>query len=229
MGLVARLRRLTTSRIEAFLSTVEDPEVLFPQLVKEMEGQVRAATEAEAKAMASVKGARRDLDQVKQKLERMQKGAELAVEKGDEDTAREAVSAQIDLEAEIERKEETLNRAQGALDDARAAREQIQLQLEEVRNKKEEILTRARVVRNQKKVERTVSAPVSSAKSILDAVAQLETKVEEKEAEIEVQRDMASAGGGPSLDKRLKDLEVSSEVEERLAKLKKSAGKASKE
>jgi phage shock protein A len=229
MGLIARLRRLTTSRIEVFLSTVEDPEVLFPQLVKEMEDQVRSATEAEAKAMASVKGAERDLKQIEQKLDRMTKGAELAVDKGDEDTAREAVSAQIDLESEIKRKQEALKRSQAAMEDARAAREQVQAQLAEVRNKKDEILTRARVIRNQKKVERTVSAPVSSARSILDAVAQLETKVEEQEAEIEVQRDMASAGGGPSLDKRLKDLEVSSEVEERLAKLKKKTGKASKE
>ena len=55
MGLISRIRRITVSRIENFLNTVEDPEVLFPQLVREMEDQVRAAISAETKALAAQK------------------------------------------------------------------------------------------------------------------------------------------------------------------------------
>ena len=97
MGFITRIKRLTTSRIETFLTTVEDPEILFPQLVKEMEEQIRKATSAEAKAMAGTKAAQRELDTVKDKLDRMQKGASLAMDQGDEDTAREAITAQISL------------------------------------------------------------------------------------------------------------------------------------
>jgi phage shock protein A len=222
MGFITRIKRLTTSRIETFLTTVEDPEILFPQLVKEMEEQIRKATSAEAKAMAGTKAAQRELDTVKDKLDRMQKGASLAMDQGDEDTAREAITAQIALEAEIQRKDEALARSQGAQDDAKAAREEIQSQLDEIRNKKDEILTRVRVAKNQKTVARTIGGPVGSAKSILDTVAQIETSVEETESQLEVQRDMATAGGGKSLDKRLKDLETSSAIEARLAALKQS-------
>jgi len=83
MGFLQRLHRLTVARIEAALSTVEDPEILYPQLLREMEGKVRLATEAEAKAMASVKGTQRDIEQLTKKIERMKKGAELAMGKGD--------------------------------------------------------------------------------------------------------------------------------------------------
>ena len=224
MGLIARLKRLTTSRIEVFLSTVEDPETIFPQLVKEMEGQVRAAVDAESKAMASVKGAEREVGQVKERLERMQKGAQLAMDKDDEATAREAVSAQIGLEGELVRKEDALARARTSLDDARSARKQIQDQLQELRDKKEEIVTRARIAKTQKKVEKTVTGPVASAESILDSVSQLESRVEETEAELDVQRDMSTSAGGSSLEKKLKDLETSSDVDDRLAALKKKAG-----
>ena len=55
MGLISRIRRITVSRIENFLNTVENPEVLFPQLVREMEDQVRAAISAETKALAACK------------------------------------------------------------------------------------------------------------------------------------------------------------------------------
>jgi phage shock protein A len=227
MGFIKRIKRLTTSRIETFLTTVEDPEILFPQLMKEMEEQIRKATSAEAKAMAGTKAAQRDLDGVQEKLKRMQKGASLAMDQGDEETAREAVTAQITLESEIERKNEALTRSQAAQANARAAREEIQSQLDEIRNKKDEILTRVRVAKTQKTVARTIGGPVGSAKSILDSVAQIETSVEETESELEVQRDMSVSGGGKSLDKRLKDLETGSEIEARLAALKRSTTNAS--
>jgi phage shock protein A len=222
MGFIKRIQRLTVSRIESFLSAAEDPEILFPQLVKEMEDQVRAATDAEAKAMVSVKGSERDLKQVADKLERMVQGAQLAMDGGDEDTAREAIEAQMSLEQEVERKTENLKRAESAHSDAREARKQIQQQLDEVRMKKDEILARARITKTQKKVQQTVHGPVSSAKSILDSVAQMEAKVDETEAQLEVQREISAGGkSGASLEKRLAELETNAGVEERLAALKK--------
>ena len=229
MGLIDRLRRISTAKVEAFLSKVEDPEVLLPQLIKEMEGQVRTITEAEAKSMAAVKGAERDVEQVKEKLARLQRGAETAMSQGDEVTARDAVSAQIDLEADLGRKEETLARAQGAATNARDARLDLQNELDELRSKKDEILTRARVARTQKQVEKTVRGPVDSSGSILDAVSRLESKVEETEAELAVQREVGRGSVGPSLERRLDDLERGSEVENRLAALKRHGGESGAE
>ncbi len=224
MGLIDRIRRITTASIESFLSSVEDPEVLFPQLIREMEDQVRVATEAEAKAMAAVKAAERETEQVQDKLDRMTKGAELAVKEGEEQTARDAVSAQIDLERTLATKQDALARAQATYGDAKQAREQVQAQLEELRVKKDEILTRSRVAKNQQNVEKTVSGPASSTGSILDSVARLEAQVEEAEAGLEVRREMsAGESGGPSLEKRLDDLEKNTEVDKRLAALKAKA------
>ena len=226
MGFIKRIQRVTVARIEAVLSTVEDPEILFPQLVKEMEDQVRVATEAEAKAMASVKGAQRELQQVNDKLERMKQGAQLAVDKGDEATAREAIAAQMNLESEAKRKAGALERAEATYADAKNARKQTQQKLDEVRTKKEDILTRACVAKTQKKIQQTVHGPVSSAKSILDAVAQMESKVEETEAQLEVQSEITQDSTGLSLEKRLDQLETEAGVEEHLAALKKKVGES---
>jgi len=92
--------------------------------------------------------------------------------------------------------------------------------LEELRAKKDEILSRARVAKTRKKVEKTVSGPADSSRSILDAVARLEGKVEEDEAALEVRREMGREKG-QSLDKRLAELETSDSVEQRLAELRK--------
>ncbi len=40
MGLINSLKRITSARLDAFLDSVEDPEILLPRLVKELQGKV---------------------------------------------------------------------------------------------------------------------------------------------------------------------------------------------
>jgi phage shock protein A len=223
MSIISRMKRVTTGKLEVFLARAENPEVVFPQLLREMEDQVRAATDAEAKAMAAAKAAGRDLEQTTQKLAKMIRGAESALATGDEAMAREAIEAQLKLESEKTRREAALSVAEEAYAAARAAREDTQNQLREIRGKKDELLTRARVAASQEKIQRTVSGPVTSTGSILDAVAAIEARVEEKEAALEVRRDLAGAGSGPAtagLERRIDAANTAAEVERRLAALK---------
>jgi phage shock protein A len=221
MGLINRIRRLTLARIEGFLNTVEDPEIIFPQLVREMEDQVRAAISAETKSLAAWKAAEREAVNIRQKLERMTRGAEIAVDKGDNETARDAIKAQISFESDLKTQDDAAARAGRAYEDARTARIQIEEQLDKLRDKKNEMLTRARIAKAQQKIERTVSGRVDSTVSILDAVARVEGKLEEAEAELEIRRGMQKDGAGPSTERRLDELERDGEIEKRLDELRK--------
>lgn len=222
MSLFSRMKRVTTGKLELFLSKSENPEVIFPQLIVEMEDQVRAATDAEAKAMASLKQAEHAASESRSKLEKMTAGAEAALKRGDESMAREAIEAQVALEAELIRREAAAQTAKDTLEDARAARQQTQTQLQEIREKKDEILTRAQVVQSQERIQRTVSGPTSSTGSILDAVASMEAKVEEKEANLAVRQELAGAGAGssPSLERRIDSINREEEIDRRMAALK---------
>jgi phage shock protein A len=224
MGLFKRLHRITIGRIEAFLSRVEDPETLFPVLVKEMEDQLTAATEAEAKAMATLKGCEREVSKHEETVQRYENGALNAVKQGDEETARQAVKAQISAEKSSGLSSHNLETAKVALERARAARVRIQQQLEELQMKKGEILTRARVAKTQKKIQATVSGSVGSGDSILDAVARLEAQVEETEAELEIQQALIGEGtASQSLESKLEELDNEAEIQKRLDELKKRA------
>jgi len=226
MSIMTRMKRVTVGKMEAFLTAVEDPETVFPQLVKEMEDQVRLATDAEAKAMAAVKSAERTRDQAEAKLKKMTEGAGAALQQGDEATAREAIEAQIQLENEVARCAELVATANSSYSDAHSARVQTQKQLDEVRSKKAEILTRARVARSQEKIQRTVQGPAASTGSILDAVSRMEALVEEKEATLAVRKELGQTGGagGAALEQRIEDLHKQQEIERRLAALKAAAG-----
>ncbi|MBN1362776.1 MAG: PspA/IM30 family protein [Sedimentisphaerales bacterium] len=225
MGLFKRLHRITVGRIEAFLSRVEDPEMVFPVLIKEMEEQLQAATEAEAKARATLASCKREIGRHQDTIERYGRGALLALEKGDEETARQSVKAQIEAEKASELSRRNLEIAEHSLDRAKASREQIQRQLDELRVKKSEILTRARVAKVQKKIQASVSGTVGSSDSILDAVARLEAQVEETEAELEIQANLTGEGtASASLERKLDALDEEAVVEERLAELKRQVG-----
>jgi len=227
MGLFKRLHRITVGRIEAFLSRVEDPELVFPVLIKEMEEQLQAATEAEAKAKATLAGCEREIGRHEETIGKYGRGALLAIEKGDEETARQSVKAQIEAEKASELSRRNLEIAHQSLDRARASREQIQRQLEELRAKKNEILTRARVAKVQKKIQATVSGTVGSSDSILDAVARLEAQIEETEAELEIQANLTGEGtASVSLERKLDELDQEAQVENRLAELKREAGRS---
>lgn len=227
MGLFKRLHRITVGRVEAFLTSVEDPEVVFPQLVREMNEQLGEATSAEASATAAVKKAQRDLGQFTERADRMGRGAALAVKRGDEATARDAVKAQLDAESGQARAQVSLDQAKATADRAAAARQRIQQQLAELKAKKGEILTRARVAKTQKRIAKTVSGSVGSSDSILDAVARLESQVEETEAELEIQARLAGETTvSASLEKRLADLDRDAEIEKRLDALRKQAAGA---
>ena len=224
MGLFKRLHRITVGRIEAFLGRVEDPELIFPVLVKEMEEQLQAATEAEAKDRATLAGCEREVGRHEETIGKYGRGALLAVKKGDEETARQSVKAQIDAERAAELSKRNLEIAQQSLERAKVSREQIQHQLEDLRSKKNEILTRARIAKTQKKIAATVSGTVGPSDSILDAVARLEAQVEEAEAELEIQASLAGEGtASVSLELKLNELDQEAQIEERLAELKRQA------
>jgi phage shock protein A len=223
MSILSRMKRVTTGKLELFLSKSENPETVFPQLVLEMEAQVRAATEAEAKAMASAKHAEKAVDASLAKLNKMTAGAEAALKNEDEAMAREAVEAQVALEAELIRHEAALQCAQDSLEDARAARKQTQQELQNIRAKKDEILTRARVIQTQERIVRSVSGPSASTGSILDAVDAMEARIEEREARLQVRRELAGTGSGatsPSLERRIDDMNRNEEIDRRMAALK---------
>lgn len=222
MNLIKRMVRISNARIESFLSSVEDPELMFPQLVREMEEQVKVAIESEAQVLTAVKTAERAVTETRTKIQRMETGASSAMQNQDVDTAREAIAAQLELESTLARRTESYDRAQAGYQNARVVRLQTQEKLEEIRGRRDELISRARLAKSQKKIERTIHSPLAATDSILDTIERMETQVEQAEAELAVEREIrGNAPATTSLENKLNKLATDSEVESRLNELKK--------
>ncbi len=219
MGRIERLKTVTMARIEAFLALLERPEIAIPQLVREMGDGVAEAARAEAKALTAVKADRRRLDAASGRVERLRKGATLAAKADELDTARQAIAAQIEAEREVETYRASLETSESAYQSASHVRAQLQEQLDELKVRKQDILARVRLVRQQEETQNVASLPEGAA-GILDAIVRMEMKVEEEEAQAEIQDQIRQTLGAAFQHERVVEMENDAEVNRRLEELR---------
>jgi phage shock protein A len=91
MGIFTRFRDIISSNINAMLDRAEDPEKLIKLMIREMEDTLVEIKAACAGAMAGRKKAQRQLETLNSRAQYWEEKAELAVTKGRDDLAREAL------------------------------------------------------------------------------------------------------------------------------------------
>lgn len=221
MGRISRFKTITKSRIEAFLASLEKPEIILPQLIREMEEKVQETARAEAKALSAVKGDRRRLDAGLGKVVRFEEGAVLAVKANEIDTARQAIAAQIQAEKDVKKCRDDLVISESAYNSASQVRNQLRQNLEELRLKKNDILKRSKELGRERSFnEKLNSFSTGAGKNILDMVARMESKVDEAEAEVEIRDEITRTLGVSFPYERVKALESDAEVDRRLNEIK---------
>lgn len=214
------------ARIEAFLDTLEKPEYILPQLVKEMGDHIREAANAKAKALSAVKGARRRLDEASGKVLRLGNGAKLAVRADDMDTARQAVAAQIEAEKQMNRCQSELEQAEKAYQNADAVCTQLAANLEELKEKKTVILKKYRQQQLSKQLqEKYTQSIIEPGADIFDAIARMETRIEQQQIELKAQSELTKTLGVDFREERVRKLECDAEVDHRLSEIKKQLDK----
>jgi phage shock protein A len=214
-GLISRLKRITVSRLEEFLKTVEAPEVLLPKLIREMQSRIEDAMNAESKALSALKADQRRLDESIGRSIRLEKGAEMALRHGDEALAREALGEQIRIERTIGDQRGALLQSEAAMLRAREGRVHLQSQLAELNRRKRDILAKARLVRDAAQISRRTDKIRASAADVLDAVSRM--KPAEGESEVsEWTCEELPGMEDRSLEGRLRALEREAEIKRRL-------------
>ena len=223
MGQIERLKRITKARIEAFLDSLERPEVVFPQLIKELSAKLKEAVNAEAKSLSAVKADQRRFDEASGMVLRFGKAAELAVNSGDIDTAKHAISAQIRAEQKLDGSKKSLERSESAYTAARQVRVQFQENLNDLNARKNEILKRHRCAELHKQMMHVPKTDKQfSCSSIIEAVARMEAKVELDESRIEIQNEISKTLGSTFTVEKIANED---EVDRRLNELKKTKPK----
>lgn len=102
MSTISRLRYVIAANVNALLEKAEDPEKLLRALIREMEDAGEEARMACAELLAEQKRMQRLEEQLSKEQSQWRKRAEMAVEQGRDDLARDALKARSGIAAQRE-------------------------------------------------------------------------------------------------------------------------------
>src|SRR6188474_875788 len=91
MGIFDRMGRVISSNFNALLDKVEDPKKSIELTLDEMRQQVKAARQEVVRSVAAEKQLRKKVEELDVEVDKWSRRAELAVEHGDDQLAREAL------------------------------------------------------------------------------------------------------------------------------------------
>jgi phage shock protein A len=225
MGIFTRFRDIVSANINAMLDRAEDPEKLVRLMIREMEDTLIEIKASCAGVMASGKKVERQLDDVRNRITYWEEKAPLAVRKGRDDLAREAlIEKRRSLErAEILEQELIEHNAliEAYQDDIR----QLEAKLRGAKEK-QRILVQRHIHANRKKRAQEEIRRIDSTEAMFK-FDNLESRIERMEAEA----GLVNHGTGSSLREDLENLETDEEIEKELEALKSSrlSGKAETE
>ncbi len=219
MGIFTRVRDIISANINTMLEKAEDPEKLIKLMIREMEDTLIEVKASCAGAMATKKKIQRELEECSDRSESWGEKAQLAVDKGREELAREAL---IERKRYSERADSLENEAAQCDDLVGQYQEDIK-QLEDklgTAREKQRVLVQ-RHVRAQRKMR---SEGDIRRMDTTDAMARFDN-FEERIERMEADAELVNYGRKPSLEEEFRNLQGDEDIEAELDELKKkSAG-----
>ncbi len=219
MGVFTRLKDIINSNLNSMLDAAEDPDKLIRLMIQEMEDTLVEVKANCAGAIASRKRAEKAVEAAASAIATWEERARLAVEKGREDLAREAIRERHRLEELREAHEKEAAGCETVVAGLKEDIAAVEAKLADARQRHRLLVERHRRARSHQ-ATRTVIERVTryDAMSRFD---QLEQRIERMEAFQEIDPDLQK----PSLEEAFAQLESSDTVEEELARLKREMGR----
>jgi phage shock protein A len=215
MGIFTRFRDIISSNLNAMLDRAEDPEKMIRLMIREIEDTLVEIKTACAGVMAGSKKIQRQLEGLVERAEYWEEKAELAVSKGRDDLAREALvekrkyTRRTDsLENELAEHEDLIRQYQ---DDIR----QLEEKLKSARDKQRMLLQRHIHAQSKIRAQNGLRR-IDSSETVLK-FGEIENRIERMEAEA----DLVNYGRKTSLEEELEKLTVDEEIENELQAMKK--------
>jgi phage shock protein A len=214
MGILDRMSRLIRANINDLIDRAEDPEKMLNELLREMNENIREARVQVANMIAQEKMLEGDLQDAQRDSQDWEHKAELAVSKGKDDLAREALRRKRDSDSIAMVYAQQLTSQQDMVAKLKQQLKLLEAKYDEALSKKDVLVARHRATVAQKQINQTISQlPGFDSTSELD---RMERKIRGEEAQTAAMAELQS----DSSAYQFSELEQDSGVEEDLAALK---------
>nr|WP_320191843.1 phage shock protein PspA [uncultured Desulfobacter sp.] len=216
MGIFTRFRDIVSSNINAMLDKAEDPEKMIKLMIREMEDTLIELKSSCAGAIANHKKVERLGHEAQEKESFWNEKAELAVTKGRDDLARQALMEKRRFSQRLEVVETELVDISTMVDQYKNDITELETKLKSAREKQRMLVQRHIRAQHKKRARQEIRKADSS--EVIKKFEEMENHIERMEAEA----DLVDFGRRSSLETAFDDLAADEEIENELNALKSS-------
>ncbi len=223
MGVFTRFKDIVGANINSLLERAENPEKMIKMMMQEMEDTLIELKSACAEKMAAKAKVQRQLSDVAEKAQRWQERAELAVQRGRDDLAREALVEKRKCERDREVLDGDLRQYDTLIGECKHNIVQIEQKLQTVKQKHKLLMQRGAHAKEQLQAKETIRG--ATGEKAYQRFTELESRVERMEAEAE----MSDYGSSGELEDEFVKMESEGDVEQELQQMKEAQGAKQKQ
>jgi phage shock protein A len=220
MGLLDKIGRVIRSNVAAAVSAAEDPEKMLDQTVVEMQEDYVKLKLAVSTAIASQKRLEQQFNQAQTQADEWYRRAQVALKKGDETLAREALARKQTITVTATSLKQQLDQSTSQVETMRKGLIGLESKIAEAKTKKDMLKARARAAQATEKITEAMG------QVNLDSATGTFDRMEEKVLELEARSAAASELAGDSLADKFVALEAGSDLDGDLDALKIEMGMA---
>jgi phage shock protein A len=214
MGLFDRVSRVVRANLNDVVSKAEDPEKILEQTIIDMQEDLVQMRQAVASAIASQKRSQQQHNQAQTEANNWQQRAQLAIQKGDEGLAREAlVRKKTNSETAASLKTQ-LDQQSTMVDTLKRNLIALEGKISEAKTKKDMLKARASAAKANEQLQNVVGRMGTG--SAMGAFERMEEKVLQMEAKSQAAAELA----GADLESQFALLESGGDVDDELAAMK---------
>ena len=220
MAILDRITTLVRANVNDLLDRAEDPEKMLDQITRDMAEEINRARSQVAETIAQKTRLEANVTDSRRLSAEGQHKAELAVEKGREDLAREALRRKRDYDNNAKVYDEQLTAQRQTTDKLKNDLQALQSKYEELVRNREVLIARHKTAQAKQKVVATTAS-----------MGRIDPTSELRRMEDKIRQEEARAGAleeinDNSMDKQFAELDKDDDLEDDLAALRQKLGKS---
>jgi phage shock protein A len=220
MGILDRVSLLLRANVSDMIDRAEDPEKVVKQLIVDMNNQLLQVKTQVAASIADEKLLYQRYQDNQAKADDWQKKAELAVERGQDDMAREALSRRNSYQQTADGFKTQYDQQAAQVEQLKTALHQLEGKIQDAQTKQDLLIARSRRAKAETQIRTTLTG--LNQNSALSQFDRIEEKVNQQEARAAALGELDT----DTMEHRFQLMEQESEVDRQLAALKEKKGLA---
>jgi phage shock protein A len=217
MGFFDRIWRVIRANLNALVSKAEDPEKILEQVVLDMQDDLIQLRQAVAQAIATQKRTERQYSQAQTTADDWYRRAQLALQKGEEELAREALVRRKSYEETATAMKTQLTQQSVVVDQLKQNMKKLENKISEAKTKKDLYIARARSAKATQQINDMMgNVGTGSAMQAFD-------RMEEKVLQLEAQSEAITELSMDDLEQRFEKLGQADDIDAELEAMKSQA------